>query len=124
MRRIGDGERALMVIVSLGIGSVVSSTRSAGLARRPAGNGMGGEGSASSFPALVAKRESGSLSSRDTPPLTEYSGKGLGGDGSGDVACTLTSLCGAEGSLSSSDDEEFFTSTMRPAWKGRGGDGS
>lgn len=46
------------------------------------------------------------------------------------VVCTSTSLyaptslCGAEGPLSSSDGEGSFTSTMQSAGKGRGVDGS
>lgn len=79
---------------------------------RPAGNGLGGEGSTASFSPLVGKRESGSLSSSGFPPSSAYLGKGLGGDGSVAIVYDSTSLCGAEGSLSSSGGEGFFTSTM------------
>ena len=49
---------------------------------RPAGKGLGGEGSAASFSPSVGKRDSGSLSSKEFPPSSEYLGKGLGGEGS------------------------------------------
>ena len=115
VRRRGDGEPG--PIVSLGEGSFTSMTR-------PAGNGLGGEGSAASFSSPVGKRESGSLSSSGFPPSSGYLGKGLGGDGSLAAVYISTSLCGAEGSLSSTGGEGYFTSTMRPAGKGRGGEGS
>lgn len=92
----------------------------------PAGKGRGGEGSAASFSSSLGKRESGSLSSSGVAPSGGYLGNGLGGDGS--VVAVLwnsTSLCGAEGSLSSSGGAAgFFASTMRPAGNGRGGEGS
>lgn len=98
----------------------------------PAGKGRGGEGSAASFSSSLGKRESGVLSSSGVAPSggfapsSGYLGNGLGGDGS--VVAVLwnsTSLCGAEGSLSSSGGVAgFFASTMRPAGNGRGGEGS
>lgn len=102
VRRRGDGERGS--IVSFGEEASTSMTRSAG-------KGLGGDGSAISFSPAVGKRESGSLSSSGFPASSAYLGKGLGGDGSVDAVCPSTSLCGAEGSLSSRGGEGFFTST-------------
>ena len=80
--------------------------------RRPAGNGLGGEGSTASFSSSVGKRERGSLSSSWLSPSSGYLGKGLGGDGSVAILYDPTSLRGSEGSLSASGGTAFFTSTM------------
>ena len=48
--------------------------------RRPAGNGLGGEGSAASF-SSDGKRDSGSLCLKGFSPSSEYLKTGLGGEG-------------------------------------------
>lgn len=60
---------------------------------RPAGNGLGGEGSAVSSSSIVGNRDSGSLSASWLAPSSAYLGKGLGGEGS---CGTDTSFFGME----------------------------
>lgn len=115
VRRRGDGMRCSMISLR---GGFLSSPR------RPRGNGRGGEGLAATSSLSVGKRDSGSLSSSRFPPSSEYPGEGLGDAVSMTAVIVSTSLCGSEGSLCSSGGEAFSTSTIRPAGKGRGGEGS
>ena len=111
MRRRGEGMRGSIVMFA---------DESFAAMRRSGRNGRGGEGSAASLSPPFGKRESGSLFSRESSPSCEYSGEEVGSDGSSSAVITSTTLCGAEGSLCSSGGD----STMRPAGKGRGGEGS
>ena len=136
LRRIGDGERDSIVLLDDEF--FTSATRAAGngddefctSVTRPAGNGIdmffsstarpGGNslsGSVTSISPSAGKRESGSLSSGGCPPSSWCFGTLV-------MGIVSTTMCGAEGSLSSKGRERFFTSTTRPAANGVGGEGS
>ena len=69
--------------------------------KRPAGNGLGGEGSAASISSSIGR----------VSPSSGYLGNGLGGDGSVAMLDDSTSLCGGKGSLSSTGGAASFMST-------------
>ena len=153
LRRIGDGERDSIVLLddefftsatrpvgndddefftsttrpggkSFG-GSVTSISPSAG---KRVGTGYisttrcGAEGSLSSngrerfFTSTT--RPGGNSLSGSVASISPSAGKRVG------TGYISTTMCGAEGSLSSNGRERFFTSTTRPAANGLGGEGS
>ena len=125
-RRIGDGERDSIVLLDDEFFTPAARPAGNGIdefctsVTRPVGNSF--SVSVASISPSAGKRENGLLSSSGCPPSSGSFGKGLGGDGF--TGYISTTMCGAEGSLSSNGRERFFASTTRPAANGLGGEES